>query len=310
MTWRIEGKRILITGASAGIGRATALAMAERGAVVTITSRDSARGAEAARALSRRSGQEVDSLVLELSDLRKVAEAAGTFAARAGKLDVLINNAGAFFAPLRDGTEGIEATLAVNHLGPFCLTGLLLPLLEAAAPARIIMVASDAHRSAVGLPHLCPAAESGARTPFQAYAASKLANILFARALARRLEGRNITVNALHPGVVRTRLGSGGDATGPTGLGIRLFLAAGISPRRGARASVELAFEPALSSTSGAYFVGGLMGTRRKEPSAQARDDALGEKLWRDSMAVVTKVLGESVPFDDRFRRAAGPAEA
>ncbi len=305
MTWRIEGKRILITGASAGIGRATALALAERGARVTLTSRDRARGADVAHALSQRSGHRVESLVLDLSDLRSIAEAATSFAGRTGGLDVLINNAGAFFAPLRNSAQGIEATMAVNHLGPFCLTGLLLPLLRSAAPARIIVVASDAHRSAAGPPRLCPAAESGAKTPFQAYAASKLANILFARALARRLEGEDITVNALHPGVVRTRLGSGGDASGPTGLGVRLFLAAGISPKRGARASVELACDATLSSTSGAYFIGGLLGTRRREPNATAGDEALGEKLWRDSMTVVTDTLGGNAPIDDLFHRPA-----
>ncbi len=310
MTWRIEGKRILITGASAGIGRATALALAERGANVTITSRDPARGADAARALSKQSGRDVDSLVLDLTDLRSIAEAAASFAGRTGGLDVLINNAGAFFSPLRNSAQGIEATMAVNHLGPFSLTGLLLPLLRSAALARIIVVASDAHRSAVGPPRLGPAAESGAKTPFQAYAASKLANVLFTRALARRLEGSDITVNALHPGVVRTRLGSGGDATGPTGLGVRLFLAAGISPKRGAQASVELACDSTLSSTSGAYFVGGLLGTRRREPATAARDDALGERLWRDSMSIVTNTLGANVPIDDAFRRAAGPLGA
>ena len=120
MTWRIEGKRILITGASAGIGRATALALAERGAVVTITSRDATRGAEAARTLSRQSGQEVDSLVLDLSDLRKVAETAETFAARAGKLDVLINNAGIATgrAPMVDvPLEDLHRLMNVNFFG-------------------------------------------------------------------------------------------------------------------------------------------------------------------------------------------------
>jgi NAD(P)-dependent dehydrogenase (short-subunit alcohol dehydrogenase family) len=255
MPWRIEGKRILITGASAGIGRATALALAERGARVTLTSRDRARGADVAHALSQRSGHRVESLVLDLSDLRSIAEAATSFAGRTGGLDVLINNAGAFFAPLRNSAQGIEATMAVNHLGPFCLTGLLLPLLRSAA--------------------------------------------------ARRLEGEDITVNALHPGVVRTRLGSGGDASGPTGLGVRLFLAAGISPKRGARASVELACDATLSSTSGAYFIGGLLGTRRREPNATAGDEALSEKLWRDSMTVVTDTLGGNAPIDDLFHRPA-----
>jgi NAD(P)-dependent dehydrogenase (short-subunit alcohol dehydrogenase family) len=307
MSWRIEDKRILVTGGTTGIGRATALALAARGACVTITSRDPERGAAAARELTRASGRTVDSLALDLADLHHVEEAARAFADRTGGLDVLINNAGAFFAPRRDSAQGIEATMAVNHLGPFCLTGLLLPLLKSAGSGRIIVVASEAHRSALGPPHLQPTAVSDPDNPFRAYAASKLANILFARALSQRLDRCGITVNSLHPGVVRTHLGGGGDASGPWRLGLRLFLAAGIGPRRGARASVELACDPALSATSGAYFVGGLLGTRRKEPSFAACDEAQAERLWHDSMAIATRTLGEATPIDDSFRR--GPEQ-
>jgi NAD(P)-dependent dehydrogenase (short-subunit alcohol dehydrogenase family) len=303
MSWRIEGKRILVTGGTAGIGRATALALAELGACVTITSRDLERGAAAAHELTRLSGGTIDSLALDLADLRQIEDAARTISDRAGGLDVLINNAGAFFAPRRDSAQGIEATMAVNHLGPFCLTGLLLPLLKSAGSGRIIVVASEAHRSALAAPHLQPAAVSGPYNPFRAYAASKLANILFARALSRRLGRGGITVNSLHPGVVRTRLGGSGDASGPWRLGLRLFLAAGIGPRRGARASVELACDPALCETSGAYFVGGLLGTRRKEPSEAACDDTQAARLWHDSMAIVARTLGEATLIDDSFRR-------
>jgi NAD(P)-dependent dehydrogenase (short-subunit alcohol dehydrogenase family) len=196
MSWRIEDKRILVTGGTTGIGRATALALAARGACVTITSRDLERGAAAARELTRASGRTVDNLALDLADLHHVEEAARAFADRTGGLDVLINNAGAFFAPRRDSAQGIEATMAVNHLGPFCLTGLLLPLLKSAGSGRIIVVASEAHRSALGPPHLQPTAVSDPDNPFRAYAASKLANILFARALSQRLDRCGITVNS------------------------------------------------------------------------------------------------------------------
>ena len=239
---------VLVTGSSDGIGKETAGALAERGARVILHGRDPERLAEAAREIDRRSGtwpvaQEIADLASQ-ADLRR-------FAARLldhhPRLDVLINNAGVFMNSRQLTEDGLETTFAVNHLAAVLLTHLLLPALSESPQGRIINVSSGAHMSA----RLDWENLHGERSfdGFAAYALSKLGNVLFAVELARRLRGTPITVNALHPGVVSTRLlraGFGGHGTD--------------SLQEAAATSVHLALAPELGTTTGAYFA-------RKVPS-------------------------------------------
>ena len=192
-----------MTGATSGLGLATARRLAALGATVVLHGRDPARCEAAAAALAR-DGAAVDWLVADLGDQRQVRALATAAQERHARLDVLVNNAGATFPRRALTPEGVERTLAVNHLAPFLLTTLLLDLLRASAPARVVNVASVAHEHGrLDLDDL--AMERGYR-PFAAYSRSKLANVLFTRELARRLEGTGVTVNAVHPGLVRTAL--------------------------------------------------------------------------------------------------------
>jgi len=195
------------------------------------------------------------------------------------RLDVLINNAGLTSAGVDLTEDGVEATFAVNHLAPFLLTTSLLDLLRASAPARVVTVASDAHRGArLDLGRL----ERGEWTGgWRAYCESKLANILFTRELARRLDGSGVVANCLHPGVVRTGLGRGGPVL------IRAFFALGapflISPRKGAETIVYLAADPEGGRVSGGYYER----CRPRTPSRTARDDGTARRLWNLSERLV-----------------------
>jgi NAD(P)-dependent dehydrogenase (short-subunit alcohol dehydrogenase family) len=217
--WSLEGRTCLVTGATSGIGLETAVGLAEQGARVVIAGRD-ARRAEIARAdITRRSGnREVGLLLADLSSQAEIRKLADAFASGYGSLHVLVNNAGAVFNRRVLTVDGLEATFAVNHLAYFLLTWLLLDRLRDSAPARIVNVASDAHRFGSidwddlhsehryrGLPVV-----SGLRV----YATSKLANILFTAELARRLTGTGVTVNCAHPGMVATGLGKNNGALG------------------------------------------------------------------------------------------------
>jgi len=267
-----------VTGATSGLGLATALRLAAMGATVVVHGRDPARCADAAEAVARASasGTTVDRLVADLGDLEHVRRLAADFRERHARLDVLVNNAGATFPRRALTPEGVERTLAVNHLAPFLLTSLLTDLLRASAPARVVTVASVAHEH--GRLDLDDLPMDRGYRPFAAYSRSKLANVLFTRELARRLEGTGVTANAVHPGLVRTGLMDRSGAVRRAGWQLIhvAYRRSSLTPEEGAEWIVELAASPALEAVTGRYFAEG----RDVEPAAAARDPELAARLW------------------------------
>lgn len=276
------GKIMLITGASSGIGLATAVELARRGAELVLPVRDPARG-EAALAAIRRAvpAARLHLLALDLASFASIRACAADVLQRWPRLDVLLLNAGISPAQRRVTVDGFESTFAVNHLGHFLLTLLLLPALRAAASARVVVVASSVHKGQ-RLDFDDLQAERGF-SMMQVYARSKLANMLFARALARRLQGSGITVNALHPGVVDTGLAR--EFPWPFRVLAKLAF---IAPAKGARTSVYLATAPEVEGSSGGYYAK----CRRIEPDPAALDDDAAERLWRMSEAATGSRLG------------------
>ena len=278
MSGSMNGRVCVVTGATQGIGVATARALAAQGASVVVHGRDLARAEAVAAGLRRDTGNpELRAVQADFSRLAEVRRLGAQLAAQLPRLDVLINNAGMMSAVRALSAEHYDLTFAVNHLAPFLLTQLLLDKLRASAPARVVVVASEAHRRAtLDFGDLMNQRVAG-RWP--AYNRSKLANILFARELARRLAGSGVTVNALHPGVVGTHLFH--DIPVPARLALasvgRLFL---LSPRRGAVTTVYLASAPELAGSSGGYYVR----RRRVPPSAAAQNDADAGRLWQESL--------------------------
>ena len=276
-SWDIRGKRVVVTGATSGIGLEAARSLAKQGANVVMVGRDPAKTArclEEVRAAAP--GAEVSSLLCDFSrqaDVRRLAE---EILQRFDRLDVLVNNAGTVFAKRTLTDDGIEATFAVNHLGYFLLTQLLLDRIVRSAPARIVIVASIAHRRAtMDFDDLF--FERG-YSVIKAYGRSKLANILYSRQLAQKLAGTGVTVNCLHPGTVNTEIWSHGPLwTRPFLAVIRRF--AFIPVEEGARHLLSLITGPELSDTTGEYFEEG----RLVRPARLARDEAVGQRLWEVS---------------------------
>jgi NAD(P)-dependent dehydrogenase (short-subunit alcohol dehydrogenase family) len=273
----MQGKVCLVTGATSGIGLETARALARRDATVVVLSRSRQRCEATADALRADTGNpRVEPLVADLSAQAEVRRAASEFQERFSRLDVLVNNAGAAYMKRQESVDGIEMTWALNHLGYFLLTNLLVDLLKRSAPARVVNVASDAHRYPKRIEFDEIQAQGRYRT-FHRYGISKLANVLFTRELARRLEGTGVTVNALHPGLVATNFGAG------TPWFVQwTFRLWGLSPERGARTAIYLATSPEVEGVSGKYFY------KEKEvpPAATALDDALAGRLWEVSEAM------------------------
>ena len=273
----MQGKVVLITGASNGIGRAAAMALARTGAMLALAGRDEKRvNATVAMIREQSDNDEVRGLLADLSTLTGMRQLANEFRRRYSRLDLLLNNAGAAFHERAETVDGIERTFALNHLAYYQLSRLLLDMLQASAPARIVNVSSDAHRQvkALDFDNIDGRKAWGLRG-FTPYAQSKLANLLFTRELARRLAGTGVTVNALHPGVVATDIFR--DSGGPIGfifgtLG-PLFMK---KPEQGADTLVWLATAAEVADVSGGYFVN----RRRREPSAGARDDDAAQRLW------------------------------
>jgi NAD(P)-dependent dehydrogenase (short-subunit alcohol dehydrogenase family) len=266
----MNGKVCVVTGATSGIGRATAAALAGLGARVILVGRDRGR-AEATAAELRAAGATPTLEIADFTSMAQVRDLAGRLGAL-DHIDVLVNNAGLVAGQRRTTADGFDEVFAVNHLAPFLLTNLLLGTLTA-APARVITVTSDAHAAArldLGDPQLERGWDS-----WRAYANSKLANILFTRELARRLEGTGATANCAHPGVVRTRFGR--EARLPLRIGLTLARPFLLSPERGASTVVYLATSPEVATATGGYYVK----KQRREPSAAARDDDAGRRLWQ-----------------------------
>lgn len=279
------GRRVLITGGNSGIGRAAALQLARRGADVTITARDSNKGARAAEELSAAAQREVAWQLLDLASFESVRAAADSVRRTLPALHVLINNAGLVLSQRQLTRDGFEATFGTNHLGHFLFTSLLEPLLAESAPSRVVVVASDAHRRAPsGLDFDDLQSERG-YSGWIAYCRSKLANVYFARELGRRWAGRRVTANALHPGVVASRFARDGDAPGVLGFGFALLRPFLLTEERGARTTVYCASEPALEQVTGGYFAR----CRQVRPSRHAEDDRAAARLWEVSEELVRR---------------------
>ena len=270
----MQGKVCLVTGATAGIGLVTARELAREGTRVIVVGRSIERCLLACDEIRAQSGSSaVESLVADLSSQAAIRRLAGEASSRLDRLDVLVNNAGGIFLTRQESADGIEMTFALNHLSYFLLSNLLLPLLKQSAPARIVNVASDAHKG-VSIPFDDIEGKQRYRG-WRAYQQSKLANILFTYELARRLEGSRVTANALHPGFVRTTI-----FRDPGMMGWVLRRAAdliALSPDEGAKTSIYLASSPDVEAISGRYFV-----KAKPVPSSpQSRDVAAAERLWK-----------------------------
>src|SRR5215475_5571344 len=270
----MQGKVCLITGATSGIGKAAAAALARQGAQVVLVGRDRARTEDVAAEIGSFSSAAPRAEIADLASMEQVRALAGRLAALE-RIDVLINNAGLVLGERRVTMDGFEHVFAVNHLAPFLLTNLLLPKLTGSATARVVTVTSDAH-SAAKLDLDDPGQEHGWDS-WRSYANSKLANILFTRELARRLDGTGVTANCAHPGVVRTGFGREGKPL--LRLGTTLARPFFLSPERGADTIVYLASSPDVAGETGGYYVK----RQRREPSAAARDDATALRLWEIS---------------------------
>ncbi|NWG20702.1 MAG: SDR family oxidoreductase [Chloroflexi bacterium] len=279
----------LITGATSGIGEVTARELARRGMRVVIVGRSAERAAATAERIKQATGNDVEPLLADLSSQAGVHHVAEEFVRRHRRLDILINNAGGFFTTRRLSLDGIELTWALNHLSYFLLTNLLLDVLHASAPARIINVASDAHRS--GTMRWDDLQYARGYNGWGAYAQSKLANILFSNELARRLAGSGVTSNALHPGFVATRFGLNNGVLWNTLWSLIQRFA--ISPEQGAQTSIYLATAAEVGSVSGGYFDK----SRAVAPSPLAQDVDAAARLWQISNGMV--VSSAPVPSGD-----------
>ncbi len=281
MVWDVRGKTALITGATSGIGREASIQLARGGARVIMIGRDRARTESALADIVARSGsKEVSSLICEFSSQAAIRELAVAVQKGHDRLHILVNNAGGVNRARRLTADGVEATFAVNHLGPFLLTNLLRDLLEHSAPGRVITVASIGHRQ--GSIDFNDLGFERGYSIMRAYARSKLANVLFAAELALRLEGRGVTSNSIHPGSVNTNIWSGAPPWAKPLITI-LFRPFFISAERGAAHVVALATRPDLDGVTGKYFEKEKM----VEPARLARDMALARRLWDVSASLV-----------------------
>jgi len=274
----LRGRVALVTGANTGIGRVTALELARRGARVVIACRTPERAAEAAQAIGREvPGATIDVLRLDLGDFDSVRDAARAFLALDAPLHLLVNNAG--LAGLRGSTRsGFEMAFGVNHMGHFLFTSLLRERLVASAPARIVTVASRAHRFARGIDWEAVRRPTASLSGVNEYGVSKLANILFSAELARRLAGTGVTTYAVHPGVVAS------DIWRRLPWPLRpLMRSRGISNEEGALTSLFCATAPEAAAQTGLYYDT----CRAVLPSEVARDAALAAELWARSEAWV-----------------------
>ena len=278
----MPGKVCAITGGTDGIGKAAAYELAVQGATLLVHGRDPQKGAQAVADLKARSGNTaIQFLQADFGSLADVRRLAAAVMERTSRIDVLINNAGGIFPKRIVSKDGYEMTFAVNHLAPFLFTHLLLDTLKNSAPARIVTTASIAHKgSRLSFDDLQATRKY---SPMSAYGASKLANILFTRALARRLQGTGVTATCLHPGFVRTSFGRNFDGS-PILRGIFGFVSRfARTPQKGAETLVYLATSPAVLGASGGYY----FDCKLQPPSAAAQDDAAAEQLWQASERLV-----------------------
>lgn len=270
-------KICLVTGATSGIGQETARALAQQGMTVVIVGRNEQKSAGTVVAIKAATGNpNVSYLLADFADQAAVRRLAAEFKERYDRLDVLINNAGGFYAKRQENAAGHELTFAVNHLGYFLLTNLLLDRLQASAPARIINVSSDAHQwGKIDFSDLHFTRGYGS---MKAYSRSKLANLLFTFELARRLTGTGVTVNALHPGFVATNFGANNMGfAGPLLKWVINRFA--LSPAEGAKTMIYLATDAGVAGETGKYFVK----NRAIAAAPMAYDEVTAQQLWEVS---------------------------
>jgi NAD(P)-dependent dehydrogenase (short-subunit alcohol dehydrogenase family) len=274
----VKEKVCVVTGASSGIGKETARAMAARGATVVLACRDEARAGAAREDIVTSTGnREVSAMPLDLTSVASVDAFAEALGLRFGRLDVLVNNAAALWRRRTLTASGIEATLAVNHLGPFALSLGLLELLKSSAPSRIVMVSSKLHYAApLDLDDLLW--EKRSYNAFGAYNATKRANVVFARALARRLGDRTVRINALHPGEAGTAIAR--DYGKAVTLLMRILYG---TPKRATKGMMFVATSPEAGAVSGMYF----QDCRVAQHSPLADDVGFQDALWSASEALV-----------------------
>lgn len=284
----LTGQVIVVTGANAGIGLETAVALAGMGATVVMTARTRSKGDVARSEVLARSGAPDERVVLgdlDLASFASIRAFAAWFLDRFERLDVLVNNAGLILDARQETEQGFEMMFGVNHLGHFLLTDLLRQRLVDSAPARVVVVSSMAHRFAVGGLDRSDLQSTSGYRGFPVYCRSKLANAQFALELSRRLAGTAVTVNCLHPGSINSHFGGDGD-TGAMGWLIKAFGRIVLrSPKSGAKTQVLLASstDPRVASASGGYWSHG----RRWRPSKAARSTEAAAWLWQESERLV-----------------------
>jgi retinol dehydrogenase 14 len=276
----MNGKTVLVTGGSGGIGRAAALGLATLGADLAITGRDRERTEEAAREIRAAAGGHVEVFVADLSSRSEVRRLAAEVLQRLPRLDVLLNNVGGYWDTRHVTVDGLEHTFALNHLAPFLLTDLLLGRLEQRPTARVVTVASNAQ--ALGRIDFDDLQGERSYSGARAYNQSKLANVLFTYELARRLRGTSVTANALHPGLVRTSFGAE-DPRPIQRVLVPLLKPFMKSPAQGAATSIHLASAPTLDQVSGRFFAN----RRPKRSSKRSYDETVAARLWQVSADLV-----------------------
>ncbi|XP_022070631.2 retinol dehydrogenase 12-like [Acanthochromis polyacanthus] len=270
---KLDGKTVLITGANTGIGKETAKDLAKRGARVIIACRDMEKAQEAMKEVIETSGNDnVKCMKLDLSDTKSIREFAEAFNRDEPKLNILINNAGVMICPYGKTADGFETQIGVNHLGHFLLTHLLFDLIKRSAPARIVIVSSVAH--VLGSINLEDLNSEKSYDKARAYSQSKLANVLFSRSLAKRLEGTGVTTYSLHPGAVKTDLQR--HAKGGWSFLLSLSRPFFKNAVQGAQTSIYCAVEPSLENETGLYY----SDCARTSCSSAGKDDDMAQKLW------------------------------
>jgi len=277
----LSDKICLVTGATAGIGKITAAALAEMGADLVIHGRDQAKTQATVQEIRSVTGNDkVSYLLADFADLDQVREMAGTFLDQYPRLDLLVNNAGAFYNRRIPTPYGVEMTFLVNYLAPFLLTNTLLDRIKSSAPARIINLSSEGHRQ-----DQIDFKDLGFKKGYfgmRAYARSKLANILFTFELAKRLEGSGVTANAVHPGHIASDIWK--TNFGILGPALKWFMSLiALSPEEGAENTIYLASSPEVANISGKYFIK----KQPAQPSLRAQDPATALQLWNLSLELI-----------------------
>jgi len=278
-------RRVVITGANSGMGKATAIEMAVRGYEVILLCRNEKRGIEAMNeVIDRSQSQKISLEICDLASFDSIKQCANTIQSKYEYIDILINNAGLILTKRQETVEGFEMQIGVNHFGHFLLTQELLPLLKKSSEGRIVIVSSGAHKA--GKIHFDDVNLTSGYSAFKAYAQSKLANLLYTKAMAKRLSGTGVTINALHPGAVGTNMGVNRETGFGKGL-LKVLSLFFLTPEEGSRTAVYLAVSPEMSGKSGGYYYK----EKWVKPSHRGDDETLIEKFYLLSESLVNEKI-------------------